>query len=321
MLQCDLLNAMPIAVPQSEFHLIILPTEKCNFRCKYCYEDFKIGRMSDDVQAGIKSFFDEKSRECSRIMVSWFGGEPLVAQDIVLNLAEQFNTLSNKNECILFSDMTTNGYFLEENLLNLLVDFGVNRFQITLDGEEEYHDIYRTLADGRGTFKKIWRNICNSRNVNRNFTIMIRTHYAPHNIENVEPFVARLIDEFGGDQRYKFFVRPLSRLGGADDKDIEIFKDRERRLIKDVLAKIPNENLFYDDTRNPICYAAKTNSLVFRADGSIGKCTVALNDERNSIGKIDKDGKISISNEKLLPWVEQTILGNFEKSGCPYLYI
>jgi uncharacterized protein len=24
--------------------LIILPTEKCNFRCSYCYEDFMIGK-------------------------------------------------------------------------------------------------------------------------------------------------------------------------------------------------------------------------------------------------------------------------------------
>jgi molybdenum cofactor biosynthesis enzyme MoaA len=26
--------------------LILLPTERCNFRCTYCYEDFVLGRMS-----------------------------------------------------------------------------------------------------------------------------------------------------------------------------------------------------------------------------------------------------------------------------------
>jgi len=35
--------------------LILLPTEQCNFRCTYCYEDFAIGRMSDAVVAGVKT--------------------------------------------------------------------------------------------------------------------------------------------------------------------------------------------------------------------------------------------------------------------------
>ncbi len=26
--------------------LILMPTEQCNFRCTYCYEDFAIGKMS-----------------------------------------------------------------------------------------------------------------------------------------------------------------------------------------------------------------------------------------------------------------------------------
>jgi hypothetical protein len=30
--------------------LILLPTEKCNFRCTYCYEDFDLGKMSEETQ-------------------------------------------------------------------------------------------------------------------------------------------------------------------------------------------------------------------------------------------------------------------------------
>lgn len=34
--------------------LIILPTERCNFRCSYCYEDFMIGKMKEPVVAGLE---------------------------------------------------------------------------------------------------------------------------------------------------------------------------------------------------------------------------------------------------------------------------
>ena len=29
--------------------LIVMPTEQCNFRCIYCYEDFRMGRMNSDT--------------------------------------------------------------------------------------------------------------------------------------------------------------------------------------------------------------------------------------------------------------------------------
>ena len=34
----------------SLLHLILLPTEACNFRCTYCYEDFRLGRMEPVVE-------------------------------------------------------------------------------------------------------------------------------------------------------------------------------------------------------------------------------------------------------------------------------
>lgn len=48
---------------KEKLHLIILPTEGCNFRCKYCYENHEANRMSEDTIEGIVNFVREKLPE------------------------------------------------------------------------------------------------------------------------------------------------------------------------------------------------------------------------------------------------------------------
>ena len=64
-------------------HLIILPTEQSNFRCKYCYEDFKIGNMSKEKQDAIILFLRKNIKNYTAISLDWFGGEPLLAMDAI----------------------------------------------------------------------------------------------------------------------------------------------------------------------------------------------------------------------------------------------
>jgi len=52
--------------------LTLFPTEQCNFRCTYCYEDFEIGRMSPDTIEGVKALIDTRARELTELHVSWF---------------------------------------------------------------------------------------------------------------------------------------------------------------------------------------------------------------------------------------------------------
>jgi molybdenum cofactor biosynthesis enzyme MoaA len=68
---------------QDHLHLIVMPTEKCNFRCVYCYEDFAIGRMKRPVIDGVKALIRRRVASLSPLEIQWFGGEPTLAHDIV----------------------------------------------------------------------------------------------------------------------------------------------------------------------------------------------------------------------------------------------
>ncbi|HVR98040.1 MAG TPA: radical SAM protein, partial [Thermoanaerobaculia bacterium] len=67
--------------------LIILPTEKCNFRCTYCYEDFAVGRMKPVIVESVKELIRRRAGDLDTLCLSWFGGEPLLARDIVLDVS------------------------------------------------------------------------------------------------------------------------------------------------------------------------------------------------------------------------------------------
>jgi uncharacterized protein len=49
----------------------------------------------------------------------------------------------------------------------------------------------------------------------------------------------------------------------------------------------------------------------------MGKCTVALNDDRNGIGRVNSDGTLDVSNEKLRLWMNRFLDLSKKTLGCP----
>ena len=52
----DFLKNAAQALNTERCKLILFPTEKCNFRCLYCYEDHVGEKMSSDTISSIKIF-------------------------------------------------------------------------------------------------------------------------------------------------------------------------------------------------------------------------------------------------------------------------
>lgn len=71
-----------------------------------------------------------------------------------------------------------------------------------------------------------------------------------------------------------------------------------------------------DNTKPYICYASRPNSLMIRANGSLGKCTVASNNERNNIGMITESGEIVI-NDNLQNWIQGLETLDLQTLACP----
>jgi uncharacterized protein len=314
------------ALNNRTFHLILFPTEKCNFRCTYCYEDFKIGKMNQSVVKGVKSLLESKFKVVSQLQVEWFGGEPLLALPIVEEISEHIVRLAKANEQVAYNGaMTTNAYLLRPDVFERLVSLGITSYQISLDGDENVHNSTRKTLNGDNGFAVIWRNLVGIHRSKSDVEIILRIHLSKENVGSIEVLLEKIASELGDDARFKVYLRPLEKLGGPNDASLRVLTpDEQERVIEHLLGSVSSKVSVFNESKEEsaakshICYAAQGNSLAIRADGSIAKCTVALYDEQNRVGRIQEDGKLLIDRNRFMPWLRGLESMNPEELSCPY---
>jgi uncharacterized protein len=265
--------------------LTLLPTEQCNFRCRYCYEDFKIGKMAPRVVNAVKSLLQNRISTLDRLDISWFGGEPLVATEIVRDIQSHAFELCDQYDVPLNTLMTTNGYLLGADLFRSLHSIGIRHYQISLDGKAEEHNKNRILASGSGTFEKIWSNLLAAAGTDLSFQITLRIHITAQNLNTVEEFVEDCVMAFGADPRFSFFFKRIANLGGSGEvKSVIPNKETGAAVYNRLRAKYSVKSQENDGFS--VCYAAQPNAFVIRSDGRLAKCTVAFGAESNHVGDL-----------------------------------
>ena len=302
-------------------HLILMPTEACNFRCVYCYEEFKYKRMEPWVVRGVKSWIEHRAPELRRLNLSWFGGEPLLAMDLIEEIMLDARSLAESNPDLhVGSNMTTNAYTLSRPTFERLLQLGVSDYQISFDGPREFHDKKRVLAGGKGTFDRIWGNLKGAREVQGNFTITVRIHVDRENQEAIPDLLDQYEADFGKDFRFDLFIRGLSRLGGANDPSLDILRGEEGAEVIDRLrenARARGLKLAEATQGVPICYASRANSFVVRSNGRLNKCTIALEHPNNQVGMIRENGTVSIDAPRMAQWMRGLKTEDMAELKCP----
>lgn len=312
---------IPQLLTNQNLELILFPTEQCNFRCTYCYEDFSIGKMHDDVVQGVKNLISKRIKELRNLKISWFGGEPLVAKDIVYSVSNYAKELCDENSVNFIAGMTTNGFLLKYNTLIKLFDCGVKSFQISLDGPREMHNQTRLRIDKSGSFDAIWENLIAIQNTCLPVTVTLRIHVTPLNYPTLFLLMEDIKRQFGGDERFKIFFKAISDLGGPNTKLFTTLDyAKQKSIIADLQAAIDGKLAIvsHKNTEIPyVCYAAYGNSFAIRADGRVGKCTVALDSPANTVGRILPDGTLRLDVDKLKPWMRGIQNQDFSALQCP----
>ncbi|MGZ4032979.1 MAG: radical SAM protein, partial [Tumebacillaceae bacterium] len=286
--------------------LIIMPTEECNFRCVYCYEEFKVKEMKPDIREGIKKFVLKQAANLKYLHVSWFGGEPTEAPEVIVELSKFFLDLCEEYGIAYDSAITTNGYNLKPELARMLIeDCKITFYNITVDGMKEEHDQRRILKGGGETFETIIDNMIKLKATEMEFKVQLRTNFDKHSRDEVPKFMDYVVETFERDHRFAVFYQTIGKWGGPNDGILDVcdgtqgtkdmYNLHKQAKHKGLPQAIIAESL---GPTNSVCYAALPHSLVFGANGVIYKCTLALDKEYNKVGQIDAGGNLNLDQDR-----------------------
>jgi uncharacterized protein len=297
--------------------LILYPTEQCNFRCTYCYEDFLLGKMSPETIQGIRRLISERVGNIRQLQLSWFGGEPLAAKDVIYEICEHARAECERHGVHLGGNLTTNGYFLDTETAARLQELGQDTYQISLDGYGADHDRTRKLMSGGGTFARVWANLLALRDSDIAFHIVLRVHLTTDNLASIEKLAHEMRRELLHDKRFSVFLKTIENLGSDADQGE---RDAIYRRMSAAFGFAEPGSAETDVSKSAapkICYAARPNSLAIRANGVVQKCTVQMSEDQNRLGTIRQDGSMDLDRAKMAYWMRGYDSMDLGELKCP----
>ncbi|MBC8070175.1 MAG: radical SAM protein, partial [Deltaproteobacteria bacterium] len=102
--------------------LALVLTHACNLACSYCYtgEKKRVRMPPALAERVLELAFDATLRVDGHLQLSFFGGEPLLEDGLLLALAERARARSHASGCPLLLQVTTNGTLLDTELVGRL---------------------------------------------------------------------------------------------------------------------------------------------------------------------------------------------------------
>ncbi|MGN1120435.1 MAG: thioether cross-link-forming SCIFF peptide maturase, partial [Oscillospiraceae bacterium] len=131
----------------------------CNLYCEYCFAqqgDFGGGRCIMTPETGKKAidFLIANSANRENIELDFFGGEPLMAWDTVVETVNYARSIEKQHGKNFRFTITTNGILLDDEKIDYINREMVNCV-LSLDGRREVTDRIRKTLNGKSTYDVI----------------------------------------------------------------------------------------------------------------------------------------------------------------------
>jgi uncharacterized protein len=276
------------------FGLTIATTLQCNFRCPYCYEDHVSIYLDKETQNGIVAFVEKHVAKWNKLIVSWFGGEPLLRPEILKNLSTRLIEVCRGKQCEYGAFISTNGYLLSSKNAKLLQDACVTEVQVTIDGNRETHNARRFLIGGQGTYDQILSNVLENASYFERLIIRVNVDVQTIDdmlavIENLLPVREKVWLSFmpvqSNQQLYKVNVKYSD------------FRANVHGLNAIAMEKGFRASPGFRRPGSTYCGSYQNNYLLIDARGDVFKCVVLTGRPEFRMGHLQPDGTVLMNND------------------------
>ena len=290
---------------------VIAPTMFCNARCAYCFEkNSSKSRMRLETEIAMVDFIINTTRKYSaqKIAVTWFGGEPLLEQELIRRVSKALIDAVGKDN--YYASITTNGSLIDDNVVELFKDCNITRVQITIDGtEENYNRIKNYKNADKFNYQSVIRSI--ERCLENEILVTIRLNISVANYSDVRDVLEQLAQRFEPyRKRLHIYAFPIM----GDKGDETLFQSGSPEL-KEALNGIYKRlfELGYKDSYKSLglkarpvhCAAFRYHSYSIDPFGDIFRCEHHLGCKEWSVGDVF-DG-IDESLPRFRFWLEPEI--------------
>lgn len=227
--------------------LILEVTEKCNLKCKYCYQNkldknrkgaWHLKDMSWEIAKDSVDYFIKKISHPKRTTskgscyLSFYGGEPLLNIGLIEKCIEYIRSLDLDD--IITYYVTTNATIIDDRIADFLEKNNIYLL-VSLDGPKYENDRNRIFKNGNGSYDKIVKNL---EFIKNNYPDYFRQNISFNSVYNARSdlkaiiaFYAKLRASFMPDLKVRFSFDSVSEIQSENSKT------RPRECIADIKNK------------------------------------------------------------------------------------
>lgn len=315
--------------------MTIQPSANCQLGCHYCAQNHSKDYASDDI---IEKYIDrivhflDSGKKYRGVNITWYGGEPLTGLTSIKKTTKKLLEICNERNLHYGASMVTNGLSLKGNIFqDLVANYMIRDFQITLDGTAESHDQRRYTKKGESTFDIIFKNIISCTETlayqKQEGGISIRINIDKTNYHFVDPLLEYIVEK-KINQYVAVYFAPIVDWGGNDaGKDSLSNEEFAKKEIDWLLYcydnKIKFSNLLPKRTYYA-CMVERKDSEVYDAFGNIYTCwefpyTDTYGKDEHKIGNLNNDYDTYNENATLRNWSEVLKSGKTWCKTCSHL--
>jgi uncharacterized protein len=261
----------------ASLHYLLVPNGYCTMGCEYCGQVHVRGKTSANHRDAVR---DRVLRGINRptteeVQIGWFGGEPLLAYEIVRDLAGQFVEAAAKAGVGYRSRMTTDGALLTMGKLRVLhQECRVDSLCVTIDGVGGR----RPLRSGSSAHVLgVLSELAASAEEFPGLRLTIRSDLDVRDIDQVDAFIDAMVAAGLNHPMFGFDLReasPWSNDGAASRVAKQRFAAAEPRWLRRMHeVGMTTRTLIPERLRAPICPAVTRSAEVISSSGAIFSCT------------------------------------------------